>query len=79
MRTDAVEVDAGRMPALPGHNRAHKEWNRRGYLPHFGGDPVFISWSDDPELSAIPDQLPIDGQHVTHTKPGSAGILPACG
>ena len=30
-----VEVDAGRMPALPGHNRADKEWNRRGYLPHF--------------------------------------------
>ena len=24
-----VEVDAGRMPALPGHNRADKEWNRR--------------------------------------------------
>jgi hypothetical protein len=23
------------MPALPGHNRADKEWNRRGYLPHF--------------------------------------------
>ncbi|HCF94583.1 MAG TPA: hypothetical protein DEW46_05940 [Verrucomicrobia bacterium] len=60
--------------------------NSRGFLPHYDhpgmvlsirGDPVFISWSDDPELSAIPDQLPLDGQHVTPTKPGSAGILPA--
>ena len=24
-----VAGDAGRMPALPGHNRADKEWNRR--------------------------------------------------
>ena len=30
-----VEEDAGRMPALPGLNRSHKEWHSRGYLPHF--------------------------------------------